>query len=211
MTDKIKEVTELATVIKQASKQLENAISEALAEAAKRLLDKSPEIEYLYWPQFTPFFNDGESCTFSVHEVEFKLRADYDDYFDTGEGSYLYSYNDYVRAKDALQEVTEYINNNAAWRAKAEVDYRRLYKRALPVHYAPYPRTIEEAEEEVKRIELQRNLISQEDADRILNSVDEFSAFLQLIPDSILQIAFGDHVKVIISREGVTVEEYTHD
>lgn len=211
MADKIKEVTTLANMIKQASKQLETVISEATAEAAKRALDKSPEIEYIYWPQFTPFFSDGESCIFTVHEVEFKLHADYDDYFDTGEGSYLYSYNDYVRAKDALQEVTEYVNDNAAWRAKAEIDYRKLYNRALPAHYRPYPSTIEEAEEEVKRIELQRNLLSQEAADRILNSVNEFSAFLQLIPDNILQTAFGDHVKVIISREGVTVEEYIHD
>ena len=33
----------------------------------KELFDKSEKIESFSWTQYTPFFNDGDTCEFGVH------------------------------------------------------------------------------------------------------------------------------------------------
>lgn len=44
-----------------------------------------PEVEAIRWRQYTPYFNDGDPCEFSVHDIEVKLiggdpeAGDYED------------------------------------------------------------------------------------------------------------------------------------
>jgi hypothetical protein len=40
------------------------------SEAATELFDKYPTIESFSWTQYTPYFNDGDECTFRVNEYE---------------------------------------------------------------------------------------------------------------------------------------------
>ena len=40
-------------------------------EIFKVFFDSYPEIKEIRWKQFTPYFNDGDTCTFSVHEKYF--------------------------------------------------------------------------------------------------------------------------------------------
>lgn len=39
----------------------------------------------------------------------------------------------------------------------------------------------------------------------------DFSAALYSIPDEIYLAVFGDHRRIIVTRDGITVEEYEHD
>lgn len=43
---------------------------EDLAEPFREFLEKYPFIEAVKWSQYTPYFNDGDVCTFSVNEPE---------------------------------------------------------------------------------------------------------------------------------------------
>lgn len=45
----------------------------ALKEAFTELFDKYPELESVTWAQYTPYFNDGDACTFSVHGFDMDL------------------------------------------------------------------------------------------------------------------------------------------
>lgn len=36
-------------------------------EAAKEIFAKHPTVESFSWRQYTPYFNDGDECVFSVH------------------------------------------------------------------------------------------------------------------------------------------------
>lgn len=45
----------------------------ALKEAFTELFDKYPELESVTWVQYTPYFNDGDACTFSVHGFDMDL------------------------------------------------------------------------------------------------------------------------------------------
>jgi hypothetical protein len=52
-------------------------------------------IKAVKWAQYTPYFNDGEPCVFTIHEPYFRF-ADLDDYDDGGdyEDGYLSSYEE---------------------------------------------------------------------------------------------------------------------
>lgn len=41
----------------------------ALKAAFKELFEKHPVLEAVQWEQYTPYFNDGDTCTFSVEDM----------------------------------------------------------------------------------------------------------------------------------------------
>lgn len=86
------------------------ALEEALAEAFK----KNPKLHAVRWTQYTPYFNDGEACVFSVNSPYIKfegLEEDAGDYEDGFE--YCSSYRNDERPegfKEAAAAVTEIFN-----------------------------------------------------------------------------------------------------
>lgn len=70
-----------------------DAIREAIFEP---VFNDFPEIDAMEWSQYTPFFNDGDACIFSVNEItldapEFADMLEMDNPFDT------YSINYYIK------------------------------------------------------------------------------------------------------------------
>lgn len=51
-------------------------VGKAAVAKLKDLITLSPHIEAIRWNQYTPYFNDGEECTFSVNELEIKFAED---------------------------------------------------------------------------------------------------------------------------------------
>jgi len=83
---------------------------EEFLEVLDTFFEKYPFVTFIRWGQGTPGFNDGEPCTFSLHEVRFGLgnpgrdwdedveeADDYnEDYGDTSFDSYsLFNYGEY--------------------------------------------------------------------------------------------------------------------
>jgi hypothetical protein len=63
----------------------------AVSKAIKAFLAGHPEVESIRWRQYTPYFNDGDACEFSVRGIYVKLvGADEDggDYEDGYEDEY---------------------------------------------------------------------------------------------------------------------------
>jgi hypothetical protein len=65
--------------ITEAKKAYDALVSEAgteraMAEVFKEIFAKYPLVKALGWHQYTPYFNDGESCTFGIGEVSASLR-----------------------------------------------------------------------------------------------------------------------------------------
>lgn len=59
---------------------------QALSDSLKEFLEKYTDVKCIKWKQYSPHFNDGEPCTFSVHDPElfFNKNDEEDEY----EGSY---------------------------------------------------------------------------------------------------------------------------
>lgn len=58
---------EFKETIKEAKKKSKELFSDAFAELSKDLFDENPRLIKFSWTQYTPYFNDGDPCYFSVH------------------------------------------------------------------------------------------------------------------------------------------------
>jgi len=70
---------------------------------------------------------------------------------------------------------------------------------------------LERRQKYVDEIEAQRKRISWEDVNRITSVFSAFCKTIDMIPDDVMKAAFGDHVRVIITKNGVETEHYEHD
>lgn len=62
------------TALKEAyDKKLSEEGEDAVKELFKEFFDKHPEVDNVHWTQYTPYFNDGDPCYFSVHEFYLAL------------------------------------------------------------------------------------------------------------------------------------------
>lgn len=80
---KVNELLENALSFK---KELDKTMQEAfdkgktlLSEALKAIFEEYPQIESISWTQYTPYFNDGDSCEFSVNTWDIELNEEEDD------------------------------------------------------------------------------------------------------------------------------------
>lgn len=53
----------------------ENAIA-VISSKFQEVFERHPEVKAIVWTQYAPYFNDGDPCEFSVHELNFKLTEE---------------------------------------------------------------------------------------------------------------------------------------
>lgn len=140
---KLQEYKDLQQQVVQLREKKASLAEKVIKEIADNFFFKYPEVEKFMWTQFTPYFNDGDTCTFEVHTEDM-----------------------YVLTKAALDN-RDY--------SKDEWDYEEFY--------------------------LEWNSPMRKDLVLPLCNIDN---------EDYLEI-FGDHVKVIIGREGMKVVECEHD
>lgn len=194
--------------IKQAMNQMKSDSIKLLEEAAKEVFEAAPEINKIFWLQRTPYFNDGEPCEFARLDIYYWLEQDeQEDYEYHDEGSYLFPEEEYQRALRSLEQAKARQANPVAW----EIAYRKQHK--LPENYRlePLAEALDRSQKYVDEIEAQARRISWEDADRINRVFDAFCKTIDMIPDDLIKAAFGDHVTVVITKNGIETEHYEHD
>lgn len=96
---KLKELQKKIDALK-AEKKSESEI--AFKEESKAIFDKYPEIKSFSWTQYTPYFNDGDECTFSVH-ADPKING-YDEYEEESEEINKKAFEDISKLLNALDE-----------------------------------------------------------------------------------------------------------
>jgi len=212
----MKNFDELNAQIEAARKEMQ-AKSEGLIEAVvKQFLDKCPEVTGIHWTQYTPYFNDGDTCEFSVHEFCFHILADEDDEIDSYyDSTKVYTQEHLDKAVAGLEVAKEYTADPDAWRQKYVKEYREKHGRDYPTrnlsNLRPYPYDVDRAQERIDEITENLNTYGPEVAARIKAEFDLFNAAMGKVPDDIMQSVFGDHVFVVINRNGTTVDEFSHD
>ena len=177
--NKLEEIKLKMREIAQKRQELVNELKGDFFPIVKPIIDKLPEsIKSIGWVQYTPYFNDGESCEFSVNSsIDYGIRVNRD-YLEDAEdedgeelnlfGSSLYALRKY--GTDAYQD----------WNNR-------------------YPE--DKINEETKENDL-----------FVYGLLKEFSDLISGIDEDILRDLFGDHVEVIIRRDGtVETKEYEHD
>jgi hypothetical protein len=141
----VEQLTNLSAQLTEIQERTRREAQEVLKPGLKEFMDSHLDVEAIRWTQYTPYFNDGETCTFGVHDLEAKFVGGDEEAGDREDGfEYLWS-----RTPDGV--------DNKTW-----ADLHALNK-------------------------------------ALSNS------------DDALQATFGDHVRVIVTKDGVDTEEYEHD
>jgi hypothetical protein len=69
MTDVNKTIDKIVSDFEQVQKEFQIKARACLQEAFKEFFNANPRVQLIYWTQYTPWFNDGDECNFSVHEM----------------------------------------------------------------------------------------------------------------------------------------------
>ncbi len=151
-------------------RQFQERAQNLFKNITKDFFEKNTGITAVIWNQYTPYFNDGEACTFSVNGASF-TNAPLDEIDSVRWGEYE-GETEGVWACDNVYNVLT-----------SDRDY---YK------------------EDADKIRAAGGV----DADtcKLFNS-----AISSREMEDVMLTMFGDHVKVIATRNGFDVEDYSHD
>lgn len=85
-------IEQLRNQVKEIKAQLVAETKRAIAPAATEFFKKHDHVVAISWRQYTPYFNDGEPCVFSVGDVElFSKHTGSSEEFDPDQGEEGYS------------------------------------------------------------------------------------------------------------------------
>ncbi len=68
------ELKDIQKQFKELQEKMKKDGETAFKKAAKEMLDKFPRVEAFKWSQYTPSWNDGSPCTFSINEESFAIK-----------------------------------------------------------------------------------------------------------------------------------------
>ena len=68
--------------------QFQTEAQAQLKEIVQLIFEASPDLGAIIWTQYSPFFNDGDECIFSVHEVTITNATDEEDLGEVRWGEY---------------------------------------------------------------------------------------------------------------------------
>lgn len=74
--------TELLARKREMDEELKTLGKAALEEEFAKFLEEHPEVGAIKWRQYTPYFNDGETCVFGVDEFEIEVDGKFHDRWD---------------------------------------------------------------------------------------------------------------------------------
>lgn len=165
-------------------RKLQQEGESAVKDAFKDIFDKYSELRSVVWSQYTPYFNDGDVCTFSVHEFDVNLGTDD-------------SIKEEIEAKKKeMKEAADAGDYKTAQKLKSQVD--KLMDR-LDDGDAEYSYG-----ESIYSLRRSNNPREVEIAEAIRNLQRE-------LPSDVLEAVFGDHARIVATRQGFKVTEQQHD
>lgn len=189
----MQQIVNLRQQIESARVQMKEAAKAMMKDGTTAIFEEYGDLIHSFgWRQYTPYFNDGDPCEFSMHELSIIAKQDLrealidadldpdDPDLDEYQVREIYAENDWeyggspsfnaYRGK-VSKTFTEYSNNYRSGKEVENPDYDDRYAEARQACEAVY------------------------------NALDDDTA----------RELFGDHVTVVITEGGVEVEEYEHD
>lgn len=202
--------------------QLKEDTKAAFNEGCDYLFKHYPSLKSFSWVQYTPHFNDGDTCYFSaqydysltINEEEEEWIKDYERSDERSEPLFE-NQEAYSKLALAVQE------NNPPIPPEITPNYYKMEEERISRNWAN-PKTIVPWEEswrykryldDLKTFEKLRSA-PKEKVEKLAvtkSLLDVIHDFLRNFEDDDLESMFGDHAKVIITKDRKYTEEYYHD
>lgn len=180
---KIAEHTNKITEIKN---QMMDELRKDFHGALVELFDEYPFVNAVHFTAYTPYFADGDECTFSCHQDDCGFNG-----FD--------SYDD-----DKSSRVSD---------AFGDIEGENIYENSRETIYVEEPNPDYDSQryyygnnktKSVKKPNPNFNALHKK-------AVEDFRSALNAVSDENWEELVGDHCIVMIDRKGIHVEEYEHD
>lgn len=211
------EHSNLKTQINALKAEMQENSKDLMKEAFREFFEKYDVVDNIFWTQYTPYFNDGESCEFSVGDVYLVLKDDEDacEY----EGSTLTDKDDIGNLKKTIAEIERWEKDPMAAAEKHRSEYIKKYSRD-PFAPSSYSGSTEDQmakwephygtkEQHVKQ------LATAEEFGKLYPNLksdfEEIQSMVSGIDEDLMEAMFGDHVKVVVSASGIEIDEHQHD
>lgn len=158
-------------------------------EIIKLFFEECPKVQAVVWSQYTPYFNDGDECVFSVNEPSFVTKN-----FDREDLLNPYEYEDADEYGSLI--VPSYVGD---WQAAIEHSRSDMSKPNVSDwaknYYPKHIATLEQLQQDFPGYDT------------------KIKAFANLLSENedMLREVYGDHVAVYLTPTEVIVDEYDHD
>jgi len=185
MLSTVKQIqSKLSAIQKQIDKLEKQAVKESeklISKGFKEIFKKHPDLQSFSWTQYTPYFNDGDECTFSANTESIYINDEEEEDSVYGAEQFLEKLLHPTKAINQLKKrIEEY--------KKDKYDYSWL-------------------ESEIQRIQNG----SVDEARHRLNLLKDIEQILSNIDNDCYRSMFGDHVRVTVTKDGWSTESYEHD
>jgi hypothetical protein len=191
---------ELKAKIAQAKAEMEATAKTAFADMAKEFFTANPTVLAFGWTQYTPYWNDGDVCTF-------RAQTDYPTVTMNVDGQALtYDSN----RGDLTDNDGEEIRTAESW-SREVFEPMPKYARVSPINVegrsVAYDWTTKQVTIDGVPVKNHSQISKAFDA-----AEKQVSEFLSNFEDADLETMFGDHIQIMIARDGtIETEEYQHD
>ncbi len=155
-------------------------------ESCKDIFANNTDFTSFAWTQYTAYFNDGDPCNFSAH-------------------------TDYIYINNEEEETSFYdVENDFKELKKKDKVIKNLQKEIEQLIQEGKKEDGWEVKYKKERIEKLNNL-NIEDVEKRYKFLKEVADLMKNMDQDVLEIMFGDHAKVIVTKEGAEVESYEHE
>ena len=174
-------VSRLQQELQELKDRLETEAQNLFTTTCTEIFANYPCLQSFSWRQYTPYFNDGDTCEFSAYTDSIYLNGSEDE-----------------ACTYALERLIGDIQN----KDEAIAQHKKALEKADPTkwEYRHIQQTIKEIEE--TDIETARCMLS------ALQAINELMASMS---EEVLLGLFGDHARVVVTKDGAEVESYEHD
>jgi hypothetical protein len=188
---------ELKAKIAEAKKQMEETAKTAFNDMAKEFFAANPTVLAFGWTQYTPYWNDGDVCTF-------RAQTDYPTVTMLVDGQAL-SYDENMGE----------IRDTDGDEIRTAENWKRIFEgmRGAKVSSMNVEgKTVTLSPEGTVMIDGVRVKTSSEYSKEFSTAGEAVSEFLGNFEDEDLETMFGDHIQIMVARDGtIETEEYQHD
>jgi hypothetical protein len=185
---------ELRKKIADAKKTMEETAKGLFIDMATDLFNDNPDLVSFGWTQYTPYYNDGDVCTFRCH-------GDYPTVSMIVDGD-VWSYDS--NRGDLLVNGHEQESSDELVRKFQSLGVDEFKKGGKTYAYDKKTNTVTV---DGKRVP------TYEENDRVFDALEKkVGAFMRNFEAEDMLVMFGDHAQVTVTRDGnVEIEEYQHD
>lgn len=233
----INKVTEMNEALERMREKYQNEAQGLFEELTGGFFRAYPEVKNIFWTQYTPHYMDGDDCVFSVNDIYYTLDRSYDrskfagsedtasewdvkddeddeDFEDNEEG-------DQFSTKSVAiieGEISRYENfliippSKHNWSTNG----RAFDSTSRGWNGADFVFSEKKCREYIAALNVELAAVRAEieqypNRDDIVAAIEQVKKFIKSVDEDLMQDIFGDHVRVVLDKDGTSTFVYEHE